>query len=326
MDELKAHDRGLIRAHLLAQPSSVKLTWEDVTNWDKSMGPLWIHLDRTDDFVEQWLRTNSDIEPAVVNSLLKDDTRPRFSEVGEDELLIIVKGVNLNLEESPEEMISLRIWTDGNRLISLGFRPLKSVAAVGSLIASGKGPTTIDDLLLQMIKNLDIRIEPIVYELSKQLDDFESGEIIKGEPDEFLLHELQSKASAFKRHLAPQRDVLHRMRQTNNELLKKQRSHWRELFFSLEVYVEELTEVNERIAILNDAKNQQLLTQTNQTMYMLSIVAAIFLPLSFLTGLLGINVGGIPGVENPYAFIIICIIAVIIGIAEVIYFKSKKWL
>ena len=64
----------------------------------------------------------------------------------------------------------------------------------------------------------------------------------------------------------------------------------------------------------------------NKTMYILSIVAGIFLPLGLLTGLLGINVGGIPGTENPWAFAIFCVLLLIIAGGQIWLFKRKKWM
>ena len=64
----------------------------------------------------------------------------------------------------------------------------------------------------------------------------------------------------------------------------------------------------------------------NQTMYMLSIVAAIFLPLGFLTGLLGINVGGMPGVDSSNAFWITCSALVVLMGFQFFIFRKLKWL
>jgi Mg2+ and Co2+ transporter CorA len=57
--------------------------------------------------------------------------------------------------------------------------------------------------------------------------------------------------------------------------------------------------------IVQEELNSRLSEQMNRAMYTLSIVAAIFLPLGLLTGLLGINVGGIPGTESPWAFLVV---------------------
>ena len=64
----------------------------------------------------------------------------------------------------------------------------------------------------------------------------------------------------------------------------------------------------------------------NQTMYMLSIVAAVFLPLSFITGLLGINVGGIPGAETGWAFLAICAGLLVLLVAEIWFLRRWHWL
>ena len=61
-------------------------------------------------------------------------------------------------------------------------------------------------------------------------------------------------------------------------------------------------------------------------MYVLSVVAAIFLPLTFVTGLLGMNVGGLPGIESPRGFIIALVIMVATSAVMLVYFRFRKWL
>jgi zinc transporter len=64
----------------------------------------------------------------------------------------------------------------------------------------------------------------------------------------------------------------------------------------------------------------------NKAMYLLSIIAAIFLPLGLLTGLLGINVGGIPGTDSKWAFTLVTVVLVSLAIILVAWFKKIKWL
>ena len=70
----------------------------------------------------------------------------------------------------------------------------------------------------------------------------------------------------------------------------------------------------------------QLANEQNRRMYVLSVVAAVFLPLSFLTGLLGMNVGGIPGTEDPYAFLESIAGMVVLGIVLLVFFRWKNWI
>ena len=90
-------------------------------------------------------------------------------------------------------------------------------------------------------------------------------------------------------------------------------------------HIEDLDAVRERAAVTQEELLSRLSDQMNTRMYVLSVVAAIFLPLGFLTGLLGINVGGIPGAENPWAFLLFLLFLVGIVVAQMLWFRRKKW-
>jgi zinc transporter len=91
-------------------------------------------------------------------------------------------------------------------------------------------------------------------------------------------------------------------------------------------FVEDLDSARDRAAVAQDELSSRLSEQMNKTMYVLSIVAGIFLPLGLLTGLLGINVGGMPGVDSHWAFIIVCVILVVVAVGQVIFFRRKGWM
>ena len=87
--------------------------------------------------------------------------------------------------------------------------------------------------------------------------------------------------------------------------------------------VEDLEALRERAAVIQDEIMNQLSARLNRTMYLLSVIAAIFLPLGFLTGLLGVNLGGIPGSVWPWAFLVACIVFAVITAIEVWLFR--RW-
>ena len=77
---------------------------------------------------------------------------------------------------------------------------------------------------------------------------------------------------------------------------------------------------------MQDELTNRLSEQMNRTMYLLTIVASIFLPLGFITGLLGVNVGGIPGTEEPMGFLALCGLLLLLGLVEYWLFKRLKWI
>lgn len=91
-------------------------------------------------------------------------------------------------------------------------------------------------------------------------------------------------------------------------------------------YLEDLDLARERTMVLREEFLGQLAQEQNSRMYVLSVVAAVFLPLTFVTGLLGMNVGGLPGLESPQGFLGSVIIMVVAAIALLTLFRWKKWL
>ena len=91
-------------------------------------------------------------------------------------------------------------------------------------------------------------------------------------------------------------------------------------------FVEELDSVRERSQVISDEVTNILTERLNKNMYALSVVAAIFLPLGFLTGLLGINIGDSPGAENPQAFLAFCGILALVVSLQIVIFRKMRWL
>ena len=92
------------------------------------------------------------------------------------------------------------------------------------------------------------------------------------------------------------------------------------------MFVEDLDIIRERAQIVKDELANALADKMNKNMYILSIVAAVFLPLGFFTGLLGINVGDLPGIDNNAAFLIVCLICLAFAGTVLGIFKYLKWL
>ena len=125
------------------------------------------------------------------------------------------------------------------------------------------------------------------------------------------LSDFRRQAINLRRYLAPQREVLARLYGDHTAPLgDTDRFHLRETLDRLTRYVEELDAARDRAAVTQEEVNGRMADQMNSNMYLLSLVAGIFLPLGLLTGLLGINVGGMPGVDSNWAFALVCVILV----------------
>ncbi|MEX2367325.1 MAG: CorA family divalent cation transporter, partial [Pseudohongiellaceae bacterium] len=138
---------------------------------------------------------------------------------------------------------------------------------------------------------------------------------------------LRRQAATTRRYLAPQRDALDALyRQAKNILDQDHVYEIHEQSDRIVRYVEDLDLVRERALVLQEELMNRIAQEQNARMYVLSIVAAVFLPISFLTGLFGMNVAGLPGVEDPEAFLIVAVLMGLTVAGILLYFRNKKWL
>ncbi len=304
-----------------------KIGWEEVKAWTPTDGLLWCHLDYTDPETRPYLVEKSGLEDVVAEMLLAEETRPR-STIFDDGLLVALRGVNLNPGEDPEDMVSLRIWLDKDRVISTRKRALLSVQDIISNIGKGKGPLNAGGFLADVSARIMARVGGVIEDVEDEVAEMEETVMISASHEmRPMLASIRRKAISLRRYIAPQREAVARLQTEELSWLSRQDLiRLREVYDHLTRYLEDLDQARESLAVTQEELLGRFSEQLNSRMYILSLVAAIFLPLSFLTGLLGINISGIPGAEHKSAFALFCLFLVVVVIGEVILFRKKKWM
>lgn len=322
-----SEEDGLIWAyHVNSEGRAHEIGWDDMDSVVED-GFQWIHLDRTVDSSRTWLHEKSGLDSLELAALLAEETRPRATPMG-DRLLIILRGVNLSPGADPEEMVSVRMLVDGKRVITVRRQRLLALNDLREQMNAGRGPETTGDFVAAVANRLVERMSGVLGELDENLDMIEEevGTATAASSRSRLL-DLRRQAIVLRRHLSPQRDALARLTMERmNWLGDRDRLRIRETLDQTTRYVEDLESARERAAVTQEELANRLAEQLNKRMYALSIIAGIFLPLSFATGLLGINVGGIPGAEVSWAFAGVCASLVLLGIGEVVIFRRLGWM
>jgi zinc transporter len=286
-----------------------------------------VHLDINDASSKKWADAElTFLDPLTLDALFAEETRPRILEFDTGTLLIL-RGVNLNADAEPEDMVSIRLWIDSSRIISVRKRRLKAVTDLRERIEAGVGPHNAGDFITQLTSRLFERMEPVFTELDELLDDAEER-VMEAADTKYRsqITDIRKQAIVFRRYIAPQRDVIAALRVSDMPWLSE--LHKRRLQESLDRvirYIEDIDTIRERAQIVKDELTNALSDKMNKNLYLLSVIAAVFLPLGFLTGLLGINVGGVPGVDDPSAFWVFSGFLSVVVALQILLFKRWKW-
>jgi zinc transporter len=303
------------------------LDWSGVRAHRPEDGWLWVHLQRDDPGSRAWLERESGLDEILCDALLSSESRPRCEGYG-DGLLISLRGVNLNPGADPEDMVALVLWAEAGRVISVRRRRIMAVDAVRASIEAGRAPATTGDFLATLAEGLVERVGPVVDELEEQVADLEEDIIAnRTEGTRLKLAELRRAAIALRRYIGPQREAMSRLLTQQVEWISPMdRRLLREVADRITRYVEDLDAARERAQIVQEELGARVSEQINRNMYVLSIVAAVFLPLGLVTGYLGINVGGIPGADWRWAFAIVGLCLLAIAGFELWLFRRLKWI
>lgn len=287
--------------------------------------PFWIHVTEPNEAVYQLLQKNKNIPNAIVDSLLAEETRPR-SVVVDDGLLLILRGVNLNPGASPSDMVSLRIWITAKGMITVSPQHVRAIEETEGDLKSTPILTPIE-CLMNLIWYVFSHIENETYDLEGTLDKIEAeiDTIAMDEAQEIVV-DIRQKVIAFRRYLMPQRDAILRLPgEKLSWLPAKQNLEFKDYGESMSRYVEDLYAARERAGVLQDKLYNRQSELLNSKMYVLSIIALIFLPSGFVTGMFGMNII-IPGANNVDTFWVLISLIAAMTIGLYAYFRRKEWL
>ncbi len=288
-------------------------------------GPTWLHFDYSQPGVEDSLLA-LDLPPWVVESLVRVDTRPRTAVVGKG-VLILLRGINMNPGADPEDMVSLRLWLEPDRLISVRQRRLFAVQDVSAEIGRGEGPDSVPSLLVAIVERLADRIKDFVDTIEDRVAEFEDL-VEESRPEEIRtsVSEVRRQTAVVRRFISPQRDALDALYRDSADLLSQNQTFMiREQADRIARDVEDLDLVRERSLVITEELLNRIAQEQNNRMYVLSIIAAIFLPITFITGLFGMNVAGLPGLEEPTAFLIVAGVMTATTVATLVLLRAKHW-
>ncbi len=325
MDELTSRG-GLVGAYRLdGKGGGADIDWaaiDDDPLGDKVHGDIWVHVDRTGSRAKQWITGGARLPASAARGLLEPDPRPRFSyfPAGDDTpegMLFVLRGFNFNEDAAAEDMVSIRMWIDEDRVITSRKRKVMSIDDRRQALLRGNGPRQSIDVLVGINGSLLDRIEPKLGEMDGELSLYEDNDnsfefkVIRSK-----IADLRRRIVIIRRYLSPQRGAL--------ELAEREMPDWvgSEVRYSihdsavrLARLVDHLDEMRERAQAVQDELSLIENERMARISMRLTVIAAIFLPANMIAAIWGMNTGGVPFIDHPGGFWIVIGILVVLGAA-----------
>ncbi|HEU4961817.1 MAG TPA: zinc transporter ZntB [Sphingomonas sp.] len=310
-------------AYHVAEGKAVRVEPEQAL--DATAGLGWIHLATSNREAQEWLASRAGLGDYIIESLTAAETRPRCDAIGEGAFLNL-RGRMVEDVEAEDALASVRIWAKAGRVISVTRKPLTALDQVIAAVEAGdvRDP---GDLIAEFAATITAELDPEVAQIGDDLDDCEA------DLDENRIFELRrtvthirAVAIQYRRFLTPQRAALDKLATLPCDWLQDDdRLHLAAAADRAARMAEELESIRERAALMHEGLTDLRAEQIDRRALIISVVAMVFLPLTFLTGLLGMNVKGIPYADQSWAFGGVVAVCVVIALAITIYFVRRHW-
>jgi zinc transporter len=288
-------------------------------------GLVWIHLSTNDAHAQDWLANEAKLDDYLIDSLTATETRPRCDALGGGAFLNL-RGRMTDQVVAPDPLASVRIWATAGRVISVTRKPLIALDQVTAAIEAGEVRDP-GDLIAEFASAITEDLDPEVADLGDMLDDCEA------DLDANRVFELRRSvahvrvdAIQYRRFLNPQRAALEKLASLPCDWLQDDdRLHLAAAADRAARMAEELESIRERSALMHETLTDLRAEQIDQRSLVIAVVAMVFLPLTFITGLLGMNVKGIPYADEPWAFDAVMGVCALMAAGITIFFLRRHW-
>lgn len=287
----------------------------------------WLHFDSLGETTASWLREHSSLDPHALKAAVAPRARPRVSSFG-DTLLVVLRAANLNEGQEREDLISLRILVAPRQILTLCRVRVEAAETAAAQIRAGQVSREPAELLALLIHEVASALQDFHEEICGRLDDFEVAVADPAQsPERADLFVLRRQLIDLIKALTPQRVALERLyREAHPALGQHQRALLREPSHRVARLVDELEAARERAAVLMEEVGMQATEELNRRIYLFTVIAGIFMPLTFLASMFGMNVGGIPMADHPQGLLIIGGVMAVIGFSIWQLLRSNRWL
>ncbi|SHI57441.1 magnesium/cobalt transporter CorA [Algibacter luteus] len=291
----------------------------------------WLNINGLNHVAEiEKLGKHYELHPLVIEDIVNISQRPKIDEY-ENYLFVVLKMLYYDTDEKiVSEQVSFVL---GNNYV-LSFQESEGDVfdAVRDRIRQGKGRVRdmeSDYLLYVLIDAIVDHYYSVIDTLSDKIENFETA-IFSGHVDDDISQNIQNlkrEILRVRKAIFPLREVINRIEKNDNKLIQPSTlTFYRDVYDHLIQVSENIDIYREMIWSLMDMYMTTISNKMNEVMKVLTIMASIFIPLTFIAGIYGMNFEYIPELQYRYSYFILWGVMVVLFISMLFYFKRKKWL
>lgn len=323
-----ADTAGLICGFRLYPDSPVTLLPHRSSEWKTQQfeGPVWLHFNLADTRAQRWIAECERMPQAARARLLSDDRHIGLRRAGSG-LAGLLGDVDYEFESDPEHLGLLHVYVDEHLIVTARVHPLKIADQVRRELLDGAIVPTPVGVLIRFIEELGELLDGVARSQADLVDEMEDHLLKhRGPGRDGELGRVRRLVARLRRHVGAQRQALvqvaHRPPAWCGELDVEQ---LRRAVERIEVVAQDLEATQERARLVQEEISTALNQATNRNLYVLSIVTAIFMPITLVTGIFGMNIGGLPWLDDAAGFARVMLVMALTAAATLLVLHWRRF-
>jgi zinc transporter len=325
--EITAADVGLIYGMQI--PAAGALREIELADVDAALsggaGVVWLHFNLSNARARALL-TRAHFVPSGLQEIFRDNEVRRRVELIDRGVLAIISDLIFEVESEPAEVAPLWCFVSEHLFITARMHPLKTTDQLRAALRSGLRVQHAIELLAWILGQRTESLAQLTQDMSEQVSEIED-EILGGAIKEqrVQLGRIRRFCARTRRHFAPDRSAFLKLLQRHPALFSEPQAELiRAEIEALSFLTDEAAELYERAKLLQEELASRLAEDTGRNLYVLAILSAVFLPMTLITGIFGMNVSGLPGLHSPAAFWLVMLLIVGVGVATLVSIFSRN--
>jgi zinc transporter len=309
-----------------AQQALQWLAQQNAPASDAQAGFVWLHFNLAHSMTDKWLRDNLQLSE-VFHESLKAGSQSTRVELDDDMLVAVVNDVHYDFAFEPSDISTMWLSVGPRLVVSARLQPLRSIDRLRDAVKKGAPLRSSVDLLVHLMHDQGDVLVSIVRTTTASVDAIED-KLLSGrlETKRANLGALRRLLVRLQRLLAPEPAALFRLLKLPPDWMDEEDvEDLRQSTEEFNVALSEMAALQERIKLLQEEIAGRVAEANNRSLYVLTIVTVLALPINIIAGLFGMNVGGIPLAGSPHGFLmVVAIIITFTLIAAWIAFRQPR--
>jgi zinc transporter len=282
-----------------------------------------LHFDLTDSSAQTWMHRHLSLSEEFFDALRLGSRSTRIEDA-QDNLVAVVNDVAYEFAFDPSEIATLWMSVSPRIAVSARKHPLRSIDRLREAVNGGARFDSTVDLLNHLMRDQGDVLVRIVREATLKVDAIEDTLLRRqARHQRAELGKLRRVLVRLQRLLAPEPGALFRLlREPPPWISAADLDELRQATEEFSLVLRDLAALQERIKLLQEEIAAQLSEQTNRSLFTLTMVTVLALPINITTGFFGMNVGGIPFADFGHGFLtVVLIVALFTAIAGWLAFR-----